>query len=97
MNRICRAFALSSLALCLTGGVSFAQAQDHHDNHQYVRHTEWKHGAHIRQEDWARGEQIDYRQHHLKPPPRGYEWREIDGNFVLAASNGVISTVVVAH
>lgn len=97
MKPFCRALAISTLALTLTGGFAFAQDQDHHDHQQYVRHTEWKKGAHIRQEDWSRGEQIDYRQHHLKAPPRGYEWREVDGNYVLASPDGVISTVVVAR
>lgn len=71
--------------------------QDHHDNHAYVRHNEWRKGEHIRKEDWSRGEHIDYRSHHLKPPPRGYEWREVDGNYVLAAvATGVIASVIIA-
>jgi Ni/Co efflux regulator RcnB len=48
-------------------------------------------------DDWARGERIDYRHYHLQAPPRGYEWREVDGNYVLAAiATGVIATAVVA-
>jgi Ni/Co efflux regulator RcnB len=38
---------------------------------------------------------VDYHQHHLKAPPRGYEWRQVDGNYVLAnSSNFQISTVI---
>lgn len=71
---------------------------DEHDNHQYVHHEEWKKGAKIRDEDWKRGEQVDYKAHHLRAPPRGYEWREVDGNYVLAAvATGVISSVVAAE
>ena len=100
MKPIFRTLALSTLAIALTSGTAAAFAQDHpdHPDHQqYVRHEEWKKGYHIHQEDWARGEQVDWHAHHLRRPPNGYEWRAIDGNFVLASSDGVISTVVVAH
>ena len=80
--------------------VTAASAQvfgDDHDNHQYVHHAEWKKGAKIHDEDWKRGEQIDYRQNHLRAPPHGYEWRLVDGNYVLAAvATGVIASVVAA-
>jgi Ni/Co efflux regulator RcnB len=72
-----------------------ASAEDEHDNHHYVRHEEWKKGAKIRDEDWRRGEQVDYKEHRLREPPHGYEWREVDGNYVLAAvATGVIASVV---
>lgn len=97
MNAFCRIFAVSTLALTLTGGVAIAQ--DHPDEHhqQYVRHQEWKKGAHIRQEDWSRGEQVDWHAHHLRQPPAGYEWRQVDGNYVLANNSGLIFSVVVGH
>ncbi len=70
---------------------------DEHDNHQYVRHDEWKKGAKIQNEDWKRGEQVDYKQQHLQAPPHGSEWRLVDGNYVLAAvATGVIASVVAA-
>lgn len=77
-----------------------ALAQDHHDAHNqhYVRHDDWKKGYHMRSEDWSRGERVDnWRDYHLSSPPHGYEWREVDGNYVLAAvATGVIASVVVA-
>ena len=101
MNVLRKTVALSTLSVLLSGGVAFAQ--DHHDdNHHddqdhYVRHDEWRRGAHIRHEDWERGRHIDYRQYHLNPPPRGYEWREVDGNYVLAAvTTGIIASVIAA-
>ena len=98
MKLLCRALALSTLAVTLSGGFAVATAQDHPDNHHYVRHDEWKKGAHIQKEDWARGERVDYRQYHLHTPPQGYEWRLVDGNYVMAnISTGVISMTVVAH
>jgi Ni/Co efflux regulator RcnB len=98
MNAFCRAFAVSALALTLTGSVAIAQ--DHPDDHhqQYVKHEEWKKGAKIRNEDWARGEQVDWHAHHLRKPPTGYEWRQVDGNYILARpSDGVIFSVTVGH
>lgn len=61
------------------------------------RHPEWKKGGHISREDWRRGVVLDYREHHLNRPPRGYEWREVDGNFILAAvATGLIASFVIA-
>lgn len=99
MNAICRAFAVSTLALTLTGGVT-AFAQDHPDqehHQQYVKHDEWKKGAKIGHDDWGRGEVVDWHTHHLHRPPAGYEWRMVDGNWVCANNDGVIFSVVVAH
>lgn len=99
MNALCRAFAVSTLALTLTGGIAVAQDHpDHQDQHQqYVKHNEWKKGQHIRNEDWSRGQAVsDWQSHHLRRPPAGYEWRMIDGNYVMANSDGVIYQVVVA-
>ncbi len=97
MMKFQKALALATLALTLTltGGTAFAE--DHHDNHQYVKHEEWKKGYHMQHTDWDRGEKVDYRTNHLRRPPSGYEWRLVDGNYVLAAvATGVIASVVVA-
>lgn len=77
------------------------QNDDHHDadahHQQYVRHEEWKRGYHMHDDDWNRGERVDdWRAHHLTAPRKGYEWRQIDGNYVMADSHGVVTTVVVA-
>ena len=78
----------------LMASAAIAQ-DDHHDNHAYVQHKEWKKGAPIKHEDWDRGDKVDYRQSHLSAPPAGYEWRMVDGNYVLAnSSNFQIRTVI---
>lgn len=85
--------------ICCAPVAALAQHDDHHDDqHQrYVHHEEWKKGYHMRHDDWDRGERIDYRTYHLRQPPRGYEWREVDGNFVMAAvATGIIASVVAA-
>jgi Ni/Co efflux regulator RcnB len=93
---------LLAAAVAITGTTAFADDRDHHDhdshdNHQYVHHDEWKKGAKMRDEDWGRGEHVDYKEHHLRRPPHGYEWREVDGNYVLAAAaTGVIASIIAA-
>jgi Ni/Co efflux regulator RcnB len=106
MNSLCRAFAVSTLALSLTA--SIAIAQDHPDNRdqhdqqhqQYVRHDDWKKGHKISHDDWNRGQVVaesDWHSHHLRRPPAGYEWRYVDGNYVLANNDGLIFSVVIGH
>ena len=95
MNQMRKFAALSLAAAFLAGPIAFAE--DHHDNHHYVRHEEWKKGYHMRHEDWSRGERVDWHHYHLHEPPRGYEWRMVDGNYVLAAvATGVVASVVIA-
>jgi Ni/Co efflux regulator RcnB len=91
--------ALTALSAMFVSGVAFAQDHhdDQHDNHAYVEHKEWKKGYHMNHDDWARAQPVDYRTYHLRTPPRGYEWREVDGNYVLAAvATGVIASAIVA-
>jgi Ni/Co efflux regulator RcnB len=91
--------SLILLGVCCTPLMALAQHDDDHDAHhqQYVRHDEWKKGYHMKTEDWHRAQPVDYRHYHLSPPPRGYEWRSVDGNYVLAAvATGVIASAVVA-
>jgi Ni/Co efflux regulator RcnB len=87
------AFAL--LAVMLAGPSMALYAQ--HDDHGYVHHNEWKKGYRMKQEDWNRGEHIDYRERHLPAPRRGYEWRQVDGNYVMAAvATGIIASTIIA-
>ena len=104
MNRLGKFAALSTLSAVLFSGMAFAQDDHHdassataHDNHAYVQHSEWKKGAQMKKEDWGRGEPVEYRTNHLKAPPSGYEWRQVDGNYVMAGvSTGSIRVVVAA-
>ncbi len=94
MKKLHTILALTILSTSLMGVVAVAQ-QDRHDNHTYVQHKEWRKGATIKHEDWDRGDKVDYTQYHLSAPPKGYEWRMIDGNYVLVnVSNFQIRTVI---
>lgn len=72
-------------------------SDDHHGSfdHRGGPHHNWRRGGRIDRDDWSRGQRFDYRAHHLRRPPRGYEWREVDGNYVLAAvATGIIADIL---
>ena len=85
MKKLHIVLTLAILSSSLMGRA--ALAQNNHDNHTYVQHKEWRKGAPVKHEDWDRGDKVDYHQNHLSAPPQGYEWRMIDGNYVLANSS----------
>jgi len=62
-----------------------------------VRH-DWHKGGRIGRDDWNRGQRVsDYHRYHLSRAPRGYEWRRVDNNYVLAAAaTGLIAGLVLA-
>ncbi len=92
-----------AMALALTVGAQAAYAQpgrhdDHRDDHHGSQHHDWRKGGRIERGDWNRGQHVDYRQHHLRRPGRGQEWREVDGNYVLAAiAGGAIAGIIASH
>jgi Ni/Co efflux regulator RcnB len=66
-----------------------------HDNYG---HRNWRKGGRIERHDWNRGQRIDYRRYKLQRPPRGYEWRRVDNNYVLAAAaTGLIAALIMAN
>jgi len=75
---------------------NYRNDNNRHDN---GRHRGWYKGGHIDRSDWNRGYRInDYRRYHLQRPPRGYEWRRVDNNYVLAAAaTGLIMGLVLAN
>jgi Ni/Co efflux regulator RcnB len=63
----------------------------------YIRHNDWQRGHRMARDDWGRGQRVDWRSHRLRHPPRGYEWREVDGQYVLAAAaTGLIASIIAA-
>lgn len=59
--------------------------------------SDWRRGGYVGYDDWHRGRYVDYRSHrHLYAPPRGYEWRRVDDNYVLAAvATGLIAGLII--
>ena len=72
---------------------------DNNGRHDNGRHHNWYKGGRIERSDWNRGQRVnDYRRYHLQRPPRGYEWRRVDNNYVLAAAaTGLIMGLVPAN
>jgi Ni/Co efflux regulator RcnB len=61
-------------------------------NHQ------WRRGQRIGYNDWSGAQTVDYRAHHLRAPPRGYEWRESNGQYVMAAvAGGLIASIIMSN
>ena len=53
-------------------------------------------GGYVDRGRWGYAQPIDYRHHHLRPPPRGYEWRSYDGSWILAAlATGLIAEILI--
>ncbi len=102
MHRIRKTLAFTTFAVLLGSSALPAQGRrdDHNNNNNrggYVRHDDWKKGSRMNRNDWNRGQRFDYRRYHLSAPPRGYEWRQVDGNYVMAAvATGVIASVIAA-
>ena len=41
---------------------------------------------------------IDYRRYHLRHPPRGYEWRESNGSYIMVAiATGIIASAILSQ
>ena len=54
-------------------------------------HGGWRRGSEMRRDDWDHGRHFEYREYGLREPPFGYEWREVNGVFILGAiTTGII-------
>ncbi len=63
--------------------------------HDRGRGYHWQRGERMGYNDWQNARRVDYRRYHLRQPPRGYEWRESNGSYVLAAvTTGVIASII---
>jgi Ni/Co efflux regulator RcnB len=78
------------------GQDNYGQAASHRNwGKDYGGRHKWKRGQRIGYNDWSTATVVDYRQHHLRQPPRGYEWRESNGQYVLAAvATGLIASII---
>lgn len=100
---------IGALALSLLGGsVASAQPHDRNDNnHRGASQDARFHPAPVqRGHNWARGQRlpsqyrtrnyyVDYRSHHLRRPPHGYQWVRADNQYVLmAVTTGLIAEII---
>ena len=71
----------------------------HNDHRNGFNQHNWRKGGRIDRNDWNRGQRVnDWQRRHLQRPPRGYEWRQVDNNYVLAAvAGGLIASVILAN
>lgn len=86
------------------GGQAYGQqvsvADNGHANwgQNYSGDHQWRRGQRIGYNDWSGAQPVDYRAHHLRHPPRGYEWRESRGQYVMAAvASGVIASIILSN
>jgi len=96
MKILVLAAATAALVVGVAGSVG-AQPNDHAGwgQDQGAGHH-WNSGERMGYNDWSGAQRIDYRQHHLRHPPRGYEWRESNGQYVLGAvATGVIASMII--
>ena len=73
----------------------YEQNRDH-ERYYGARGPEWRRGGYVPQE--YRGRQYvvnDWRGHHLNAPPRGYQWVQVGGDYVLMAiATGIIAQLL---
>jgi Ni/Co efflux regulator RcnB len=106
MKRMLTASAAVAIALASLSGTALAQpgpdrhgppGYDHHDDRggPPPGHRAWRKGDRIDRNEWRRYSAVDWRRHHLRAPPRGYEWREVNGQYVLAAAaTGLVAAII---
>jgi Ni/Co efflux regulator RcnB len=99
----------SAIALSLLASAGAAAAQPRHDDrkdHHYDRNDHHDNRGHR----WSKGQRldrtyyndrshyVDYRAHHLRAPPRGYQWVRADNDYALVAlTSGLIASIVAAN
>ncbi len=98
-----RTFVVAAATAALLASASVAVADQRGDHQQGgwgqdqgARHH-WQRGERMGQNDWNSAQHVDYRAYHLRHPPRGYEWRESNGQYVLAAvATGAIASIIMS-
>ncbi len=89
--------AVATAAALIIGSAGVASAQDQRSGWGQDQGSghQWNRGERMGQNDWNGAQRVDYRRHHLRRPPNGYEWRQSNGQYVLAAvATGLIASIV---
>ncbi|MBZ9654144.1 RcnB family protein [Phyllobacterium lublinensis] len=101
--------ALAALAISLIATpAAFAQQQNYRGGHAHghqqrevivkkkvvVKQTRWSRG-HALPSSYRRNVVRDYHRHHLRTPPRGYQWVRADNDYAMVSiATGIISALV---
>jgi Ni/Co efflux regulator RcnB len=99
---------IGAIALSMLGGAAANAAPYGHDNRQDNRqdnrydqrggHQQWRQGQRLPPQYRTRAHYVDYHRHHLRAPPRGYQWVQVDNNYALVAlSTGLIASLIAGH
>jgi Ni/Co efflux regulator RcnB len=98
MKNLVLALAAAALVAGSAGSV-MAEPNDHAGwGHDQGASHQWNNGERMGYNDWNGAQPVDYRQHNLRAPPRGYEWRESNGQYILAAvATGLIASAILAN
>jgi len=77
----------------------YEQRVDRHDRQDYRQQQKqtrrWVRGQRLPASYRTRSHYVDYRRHHLRAPPRGYQWVQVDNNYALIAlTSGLISQII---
>jgi Ni/Co efflux regulator RcnB len=79
-------------------GRNYASQQANGWGQNYQGDHQWRRGQRIGHDNWTGAQPVDYRAHHLRQPPRGYEWRESNGQYVMAAvATGLIASIILSN
>lgn len=67
-----------------------------HDNgNHYGQRKHWDRGDRLPSAYYTRSHYVDYRRYHLRQPPRGYQWVQVDDNYALVAlTTGLIASII---
>jgi Ni/Co efflux regulator RcnB len=91
-----KTLVIAIAAAALVAGAASAQGHPGWGQDQGASH-QWNKGEHMGYNDWQTAQPVDYRAHHLRAPPSGYEWRESNGQYVLAAvATGLVASIILA-
>ncbi len=99
----------AALTLSLAGAPAIAAGWQGNDRHDNNRHDNDRRGNDRgKHHGWSKGQRlpaqyrsyrnVDWRSHHLRQPPRGYHWVQVDDDYVLAAlTTGIILELALAN
>jgi Ni/Co efflux regulator RcnB len=77
----------------------YESRHDHRHYYYNARGPEFRRGAYIPRE--YRNRQyvvVNYRTHRLAVPPRGHQWVQVGGDYVLVAiATGIIASIILSH